>query len=296
MAAQPDRPRRPNRPRGRPRHGGGARHRRRPPARQPGEEPRHRAGDRRRQQHGRDRPPLRHRTVPGGRHPRLPRRRRHQWAGDRAVPGAQPGDRRARDPARADDGGGRRGAAQADRRPHRRTVLPRHRPRRPAPHLPGDRPAGEDAAQGQALRALSRGLPAARLERARLLAAAACLLRPVSDRRAMSFAAPHLLWLALVAPLAIGLAALLWRRRLAADAAWAARALWDRLLPTYRPARLALSVALLGLALLGAALALARPRWGGGLEKVERRGVDVAFLLDSSLSMAAPDVAPSRLF
>src|SRR5215831_16504131 len=112
----------------------------------------------------------------------------------------------------------------------------------------------------------------------------------------MSFAAPHLLWLALAAPLAAGAAALLWRRRLAADAAWAARALWDRLLPAYRPARLWLSVGLLGVALLGGAFALARPRWGGGMEKVERRGVDVVFVLDSSLSMAAPDVAPSRLF
>jgi Ca-activated chloride channel family protein len=112
----------------------------------------------------------------------------------------------------------------------------------------------------------------------------------------MSFAAPRLAWLVLLAPLAVALAALLWRRRLAADAAWAARALWDRLLPTYRPARLAVSVVLLGLAVLGAALALARPRWGGSTEKVERRGVDVVFLLDSSLSMAAPDVVPSRLF
>jgi|HubBroStandDraft_3_1064219.scaffolds.fasta_scaffold23335_2 Ca-activated chloride channel family protein len=112
----------------------------------------------------------------------------------------------------------------------------------------------------------------------------------------MSFAAPRLAWLVLLAPLAVALAALVWRRRLAADAAWAARALWDRLLPTYRPARLAVSVVLLGLAVLGAALALARPRWGGSAEKVERRGVDVVFLLDSSLSMAAPDVVPSRLF
>jgi Ca-activated chloride channel family protein len=112
----------------------------------------------------------------------------------------------------------------------------------------------------------------------------------------MSFAAPQLLWLALLAPLAAALAAMLWRHRLAADAAWAARGLWDRLLPAYRPARLALSVALLGLAVLGAMLALARPRWGGSTEKVDRRGVDVVFVVDSSLSMAAPDVAPSRLF
>jgi Ca-activated chloride channel family protein len=112
----------------------------------------------------------------------------------------------------------------------------------------------------------------------------------------MTFAAPRLLWLVLLAPLAAAAAAALWRRRLRADAAWAARGLWDRLLPAYSAGRLALSVACVALAVLGLTLALARPRWGGAQEKVERRGVDVVFLLDSSLSMAAPDVPPSRLF
>jgi Ca-activated chloride channel family protein len=112
----------------------------------------------------------------------------------------------------------------------------------------------------------------------------------------MSFAAPRLLWLLALAPLAAAAAAALWRRRLSADAAWAARGLWDRLLPGYSRWRLALAVACLGLAVAGTALALARPRWGGAAEKVERRGVDVVFLLDSSLSMAAPDTPPTRLF
>ncbi|HEV8577683.1 MAG TPA: VWA domain-containing protein [Thermoanaerobaculia bacterium] len=112
----------------------------------------------------------------------------------------------------------------------------------------------------------------------------------------MSFADPRLLWLLLLAPAAAAGAAWLWRRRLAADAAWAARGLWDRLLPAYSPRRLAFSVASLALVILTAALALARPRWGSGEQKVERRGVDVVFLVDSSLSMGALDVPPSRLF
>jgi tetratricopeptide (TPR) repeat protein len=112
----------------------------------------------------------------------------------------------------------------------------------------------------------------------------------------MSFAEPRLLWLLALAPAAAAAAAWLWRRRLAADAAWASRGLWDRLLPAYSPRRLALAVATLALAVLGASLALARPRWGGGEQTVERRGVDVVFLVDSSLSMGAEDVAPSRLF
>jgi Ca-activated chloride channel family protein len=112
----------------------------------------------------------------------------------------------------------------------------------------------------------------------------------------MNFAAPHLLWLALLAPAAAAAAAWAWRRRLAADAAWASRGLWDRLLADYRPRRLTLSVAALGLAVLGTAFALARPRWGTGSQRIERKGVDVVFVLDSSLSMGAFDVQPSRLY
>jgi Ca-activated chloride channel family protein len=112
----------------------------------------------------------------------------------------------------------------------------------------------------------------------------------------MTFAAPDLLWLVLLAPLAAAAAVWLWRRRLAADAAWAARGLWKRLLPAFAPRRLTASVALLSLAVLGAAFALARPRWGNGEQKVERKGVDVVFLVDSSLSMGALDAPPSRLF
>jgi Ca-activated chloride channel homolog len=112
----------------------------------------------------------------------------------------------------------------------------------------------------------------------------------------MPFAEPHLLWLALLAPLAALAARRLWRRRLDAGAAWASRGLWDRLLDGYRPRRLAGSVALLAVAVLATGLALAQPRWGSVEREVERRGVDVVFLLDSSLSMNARDVQPSRLF
>lgn len=114
--------------------------------------------------------------------------------------------------------------------------------------------------------------------------------------QAVSFGQPGLLWLLLLAPAVAALAWALWRRRFASDAAWASRGLWDRLLPSYAPGRITLSVALLALAVAGAGLALARPRWGIGEQTVERRGVDVVFLLDSSLSMAARDVQPSRLF
>lgn len=110
------------------------------------------------------------------------------------------------------------------------------------------------------------------------------------------FATPALLWLALAAPAAAAAALWLWRRRLRAEAAWAAPGLWDRLAPGHDRRRRAASVALLAVAVAGAALALARPRWGAEEQTVERRGVDLVFVLDSSLSMAARDVAPSRLW
>ena len=111
----------------------------------------------------------------------------------------------------------------------------------------------------------------------------------------VTLAEPRLLWLSLLAPLAAALAGFVWRRQLRALAAWASRGLWHRLLPGYRPSRLAVHGALLALAVLGVTLALARPRWGQGDELVERKGVDVVLVLDSSLSMSAADVAPDRL-
>ena len=43
-------------------------------------------------------------------------------------------------------------------------------------------------------------------------------------------------------------------------------------------------------------LAMARPQWGIVREKVERTGVDVALVLDTSLSMSVEDVSPNRFF
>lgn len=54
------------------------------------------------------------------------------------------------------------------------------------------------------------------------------------------------------------------------------------------------AAALALLAVLGTGLALARPRWGTVTETVERRGADVVLVLDTSASMRATDVTPSR--
>jgi Ca-activated chloride channel homolog len=112
----------------------------------------------------------------------------------------------------------------------------------------------------------------------------------------MNFADPRLIWLALAAPLAFGIALWLQRRRAAAEAAWASRAIEPRLRSGSRPRRAQWAAILLGVATLGTVLALARPRWGESIEKVDQRGVDIVFLLDTSASMGTYDVLPSRIW
>ncbi len=112
----------------------------------------------------------------------------------------------------------------------------------------------------------------------------------------MSFADPRLLWLVLAAPLAAAAAFWLHRRRATAEAAWASRAIEPRLRSGTRPRAAVWAAVLLGFATICLALALARPRWGESIEKVEQRGVDIVFVLDTSGSMATYDVLPSRIW
>lgn len=111
----------------------------------------------------------------------------------------------------------------------------------------------------------------------------------------MTWGAPQWLWLALLAPLATAAAWWLWRRREVWLRAWASRTLWSRLAVDHDHRLMTLSAILLGLTTAGLTLALAQPRWGTVEQEVERQGVDIVFVLDSSLSMAARDVQPSRI-
>lgn len=61
-----------------------------------------------------------------------------------------------------------------------------------------------------------------------------------------------------------------------------------------RPDLFGLKLSLAVVAALGIAAALARPRWGETTELASRRGSDVVLLLDTSASMRAADVTPSR--
>ncbi len=112
----------------------------------------------------------------------------------------------------------------------------------------------------------------------------------------MIFAEPRFLALTLAAPLVAWAAGWLRRRRARAERAWVGRILEPRLRTGGAPRSSWLVALLLGLAVLGLVLALARPRWGARTETVERRGLDVVFVVDTSLSMNAGDVSPSRFW
>jgi Ca-activated chloride channel family protein len=110
------------------------------------------------------------------------------------------------------------------------------------------------------------------------------------------FAEPQWLWLAVLAPLM--LAALqrysAWARRKQL-ARIAAAHFVEELTRSTSPLRRVLKQTLLILAAAGVGLALARPQWGEETEISHLFGHDTVFVLDSSRSMLAGDVAPSRL-
>lgn len=111
----------------------------------------------------------------------------------------------------------------------------------------------------------------------------------------MHFAHPDRLWLLMLVPLAAGF---LW------ISAWQAKRALSRFGAPELLARAGMAVSggrrflksilfFSGVVLL--IVSLAGPQWGATREKIERKGVDVVVVLDTSLSMDARDVAPSRL-
>ena len=112
----------------------------------------------------------------------------------------------------------------------------------------------------------------------------------------MMFADPAWLWALLALPLLAACETWASRRDRERTARLVARPLWTRVLRRraegWRWARLALLLTGAG----AIALALARPQWGIVREKVEREGVDVVLVVDTSGSMATEDAVPSRFF
>lgn len=112
----------------------------------------------------------------------------------------------------------------------------------------------------------------------------------------MRFANPEVLWLLLAFP-ALVLAA--WvsaaRKRRALRLFAGGRDSLVRFSGDISAHRRAAKMLLLQIALLTSLLAAARPQWGTLVDEVRHAGVDVVVLLDTSLSMAAEDLAPNRL-
>jgi Ca-activated chloride channel family protein len=106
---------------------------------------------------------------------------------------------------------------------------------------------------------------------------------------------PAALWLLLLVP-ALG-AFLLHarRRRRQALATFAEAALLPRLAPDVSGRRRVLRDVLRLAALVACTVALAGPRWGFRWEEVRREGLDLIVAVDTSKSMLAADVQPSRL-
>ena len=103
-----------------------------------------------------------------------------------------------------------------------------------------------------------------------------------------------LYWLPLAIPLAWFLFALL-RRRRAAIARMVDPSMLHVLAPNWNPARAKSRLWLRILALAMLIFALARPQWGFHWEEVRRKGLDMVVVLDTSRSMMASDIKPTRL-
>jgi Ca-activated chloride channel family protein len=69
----------------------------------------------------------------------------------------------------------------------------------------------------------------------------------------------------------------------------------ERLSLRVSPPRDRIKAVLIGASVFFLVTAIARPQWGRGQQEVFARGVDVFLVLDTSFSMDAPDIAPSRM-
>ncbi len=111
----------------------------------------------------------------------------------------------------------------------------------------------------------------------------------------IEFARPVWLWGLLAVPLVAALLAIGVRRNRAALERFVGTSLVNKLAPGASWRRQAAKVTLKVLALAMLLVALAGPRFGSQLVKVEREGIDLVIALDVSLSMLAEDVQPNRM-
>ncbi len=72
-------------------------------------------------------------------------------------------------------------------------------------------------------------------------------------------------------------------------------ALLSKLVEGYRKGEWLIRAILMTLAVFCFVLALARPQWGDEKRTAQRKGVDIIFMVDTSLSMLAEDIKPNRI-
>ncbi len=112
----------------------------------------------------------------------------------------------------------------------------------------------------------------------------------------MTFAHPQMLWLlAAVLPLLAWFLVWAWRKKQALIAQFVQSRLLAQLTVGVSARRQKLRLVLLGAAAALILFALARPQLGFAWEEVHQRGLDILVAIDTSRSMLATDVAPSRL-
>jgi len=112
----------------------------------------------------------------------------------------------------------------------------------------------------------------------------------------MRFAQQDLLWLLLLIPVLALIMSLSYRyRRKALERFAGGAAHGNRFDMEVSPHRRVVRALVWLLAAAATIVAAARPQWGTRLEPITHRGIDVVVVLDTSLSMAAEDVPPSRL-
>ncbi len=110
------------------------------------------------------------------------------------------------------------------------------------------------------------------------------------------FAQPQFFWMALVAmPLLGAFFFWSWRVKQKLVKQFVQPRLLGSLMVGVSPGRERLRMVLLGAAVIGALLALARPQWGFVWEEVRQRGLDILVAIDTSRSMLAQDVPPNRI-
>ena len=115
------------------------------------------------------------------------------------------------------------------------------------------------------------------------------------ETTALTFGEPAWFWLLAVLPLVAALLVWSHRRGQVLVSKLVAPRLRDQLAGSVSPLRRILRAALLLLALIFAVLALAQPRLGFQEKETKQKGRDVVIAIDTSRSMLATDVSPTRL-